>query len=94
MPSNYDAEMIKTAVQTYGTDAQLMQLQEECGELIVALSHFRRGRDGAREEVLQEIGDVMLMLAQAKYILGDDNVDMACMASCEKLCTRLGIEPE
>lgn len=58
----------------------------------MAVSHFRRGRAGGREELLKEIGDVYLMLEQARHILGTDDVDIACMESCEKLCLRLGIE--
>ena len=59
---------------SYGADAQYIQLQEECAELIVALCHFRRGRIGP-EEVCSEIADVRIMIEQAREMLGRKLVD-------------------
>lgn len=86
--SQFNPTLISDAIATYGTAAQLDQLQEEACELSVALSHYRRGRD--KKEVLAEIGDVYLMLAQARKIFGDDQVNEACAASADKLALRLG----
>jgi NTP pyrophosphatase (non-canonical NTP hydrolase) len=48
----------------YGFPAQADILQEECGELIVALSHARRLRPGAEKELLEEAVDVYIMVKQ------------------------------
>lgn len=80
------------AVQTYGTDAQLCQIQEEAAELIAAISHFRRGRQGSREELLDELADMEIMLEQARVIFGDDAVTSAATSKIQRLCERLGTE--
>ena len=80
------------AVQKYGADIQLCQIQEEAAELIAAISHFRRGRKGSREELLHELADMEIMLEQARVIFGDDAVRNAAMPKIERLCSRLGME--
>lgn len=35
-------------------------LKEECAELIIALSHFERNRNGAFNEVLEELSHVLI----------------------------------
>ena len=62
----------KEAVETYGMDAQLRMLQEECGELIVAVGHYLRGRDGALGNLVEEMADVEIMLEQIKIALEVD----------------------
>ena len=88
--SQFDRNLIKEAVAKYGNAAQLDQLQEEACELAVALSHFRRKSRADEREVLAEIGDVYLMLEQARVIFGDDLVNESCAASATKLALRLG----
>jgi NTP pyrophosphatase (non-canonical NTP hydrolase) len=44
---------------------------EECGELIVSLSHFKRGRSDLKS-LAEEIADVTIMLDQLKLIVGAD----------------------
>lgn len=41
--------------------------QEECGELIVAISHYQRAR-GTINDLIEEIADVEIMLGQLKII--------------------------
>ena len=58
----------------YGIDPQLNVLQEECAELIQAVSKYRR--DGMKLEsvpsgLIEEIADVEIMLEQARILLGD-----------------------
>ena len=83
-------QVCASAVQTYGADAQLCQIQEEAAELIAAISHFRRGRQGSREELLDELADMDIMLEQARVIFGDDAVTSAATPKIERLCERLG----
>lgn len=62
----------KEAVETYGIEAQMRMLQEECGELIVAVGHYQRGRDGALGNLIEEMADVEIMLEQIKIALEVD----------------------
>jgi NTP pyrophosphatase (non-canonical NTP hydrolase) len=61
------------AIDKFGQRSQLDMVDEECGELIVALNHFNRKRVGP-EKVAEEIADVILMCAQASRIIGEDLV--------------------
>ncbi len=54
--------LVKRSAEINGEKKQLDQLKEECAELIVALSHFERGRKSA-EAIHEEMVDVMLMIA-------------------------------
>lgn len=54
-------KLIKDAISLYGEDAQLIQTAEEVGELLTALSQYRRGRI-TKDELTVEIADVMIML--------------------------------
>ena len=58
------------AVIKWGVDAQVDMLIEECGELIVALQHFKRGRV---ENVSEEIADVNICLRQITPIFDKNN---------------------
>lgn len=40
--------------------SQSLILREECAELIVALSHFERKREGASNEILEELAHVLI----------------------------------
>lgn len=40
--------------------SQSIILKEECAELIIALSHFERNRNGAFNEVLEELSHVLI----------------------------------
>lgn len=53
----------------YGVQSQRRQLVEECAELIQAISKFERACEGgdfraARDELLGELADVKIMIAQ------------------------------
>lgn len=61
----------------YGYENQSHQLIEECAELIQAVNKFRRahrkgekeGIEIAKDNLVEEIADVELMLDQIKYML-------------------------
>lgn len=63
-------QIIGAAVEKYGTENQMRMLQEECGELIVATSHYLRKREYAEDEVVEELADVIIMCEQIKFALG------------------------
>lgn len=75
------SDLNKENAKYYGYEAQSNQLVEECAELIQAVSKYRRAVAGlgqpvaeekkavALENIIEEIGDVEIMLEQVKYLL-------------------------
>lgn len=63
-------QIMQAAVEKYGKENQMRMLQEECGELIVATSHYIRKREYAEDEVVEELADVLIMCEQIKFALG------------------------
>ena len=63
-------DLFSKALKVFGVNKQLDMLQEECGELIVAVNHFRRGRiDDGCNSLINEIVDVDIMLEQMKRLI-------------------------
>lgn len=66
-----DKRIIKIA-EHYGKDSQLDILQEECSELIQAVSKYRRSNDievFKKMHIEEEIADVEIMISQIKHLL-------------------------
>jgi len=59
------------ALRTWGIDAQLGMVIEECAELIKAINKHWRGKC-TKEELIEECVDVELMIAQMKEYFKDD----------------------
>ena len=57
------------AINCFGVKHQFGMIQEECAELIAALSQYQRKKIGA-DEVIDEIADVMIVALQAALIFG------------------------
>lgn len=70
MPNSPD--IYRDAVEAWGFGPQVDMMIEECGELIVALSHWKRGR---AHNIPEELADVEIMLDQMRYIFGEGAVD-------------------
>lgn len=68
-------EIYKKAMDVWGFDAQARVLQEECAELIVAVSHLNRGREDAIMEVVEELADTYIMVGQITEYLGPDLIE-------------------
>lgn len=64
-------KMLKDAVTTDGLQFCLDALQEECGELVAAISHLRRKRVGDRR-VIEEMANVSLMLDMCRMGMDDE----------------------
>jgi len=56
------------AIEKWGKQAQFIMVQEECMELILAVSRYIRDRV-ASSAVLEEVADVSLMIEQLQVIL-------------------------
>ena len=79
----------KAAVAKYGTTPQLRQLQEECAELIAAISHYLRGRQGSYDELIEEIADVDIMIKQANIALSAYDIECQRTRKLVRLRQRL-----
>ena len=66
--------LYKECMDVWGFEAQSRVAQEECGELITAISHLLRERECGLEEVIEETADVYLMVHQLMYYLGEERV--------------------
>lgn len=60
-------ERLKQIADHYGLDEQLNMLQEECAELIQAVSKYRRKEKLG--DLYEEMTDVKIMLQQVDYLL-------------------------
>ena len=59
-----DTELRKVsiaAIDAWGMDEQLLQLQEEAAELIAAASHYRRGLGGAKNCLIRCMLSLVMM---------------------------------
>ena len=63
-----------SALEFWGIDPQLRIAQEECGELIVAASHFIRNREDSLEKLVEETADVYIMMKQIMKWVGEEKV--------------------
>jgi NTP pyrophosphatase (non-canonical NTP hydrolase) len=68
----------------WGEEAQFDQAIEECAELIAALKHYKRGKVG-KEEVINELADVRLMVGQLSWMFGEEELSSAIDAKLAKL---------
>lgn len=67
-----DEDLIARSAEKNGESAQLDQLIEECGELIVAVRHFKRGRITV-DQLRDEMADALLMITGAEFFTGSIN---------------------
>lgn len=77
LPTTNRPEVLQECVNTYGAEAQVDMAVEEMSELTKALLKYRRkaaqgGKDleAARENILEEVADVIIMLTQLIMIYG------------------------
>jgi NTP pyrophosphatase (non-canonical NTP hydrolase) len=76
-------ESYKRAIALRGNRKQMRMVQEECAELIVAISHFLRhldreevwNKDESVDSLIEETADVFIMIEQMKLMVGPDAVD-------------------
>lgn len=84
-------EICQKAVKTYGKNPQMDMVVEECSELIQAISKNKRGKDN-RENIVEEIADVQIMIDQLKIIFEVSDIEMGIMKlkKLDRLAKRLG----
>lgn len=76
--------LYQAALEKWGEAAQFDQAVEECAEMIAAIKHFRRGKVN-EQAVIDELADVLLMVGQMVYMLGEEPVGAAVEAKIRKL---------
>lgn len=98
LPTTIWPEVLQNAVDTYGKEAQVDIAIEEMSELIKALLKNRRAEhspeawdyEKTRQNIFEEIADVVIMLTQLLMIFGGrDAVQKAINEKVERLATRL-----
>lgn len=80
------------ALKHYGMPHQINILQEECGELVAAISHYRRNREGALDRLISELADVIIMTRQITLSIGPSLVLEAIERKLARLNARLDEE--
>lgn len=75
--------------QHYGEGSQLAILQEECAELIQAVSKIRRDAPGAYEHFVDELADVSIMVQQMVSFMDSDELTAFYKKINEKLNRQL-----
>ena len=91
----------------YGKDRELSLLQEECAELIQAISKYKRAFDrlnenfdntvnGAEEAMIEEIADVEILIDRVKYLcnIDDEDIENIMIKKCKRTIKRLAIKEE
>lgn len=78
------------ALTLWGEEAQIKMAVEECAELIVKIVKLGRFKNGSEiSEVVNEIADVEIMMAQMRLIFGSDAVDDAKKRKLQRLLARI-----
>lgn len=72
------------AINHFGVDHQIDKAIEEMGELITALSRRRLDRS-RREDIAEEIADVIIMANQLRIIYGGQMVDEIVQQKLDRL---------
>lgn len=82
--------LLQRALETWGRHAPIHMVMEETGELLSALGKFTRGR-ATQADLLSEIADVRIMLAQIEVMagLGPEEVEAMIAFKLARLKSRL-----
>jgi len=89
-----EREIYSAAIERWGVATQVMMAMGEFGELIAALNRrICQGR-GDDSDVIDEIADAEIMLAQLRHIFGAERVDERRAEKLTRLGNMLGIDQE
>ena len=67
-------KLYNDAINKWGEDAQVNMMYEECGELITAISQFKRGRT-SHHDVMTELADVSIMVEQIATMMNYEDFE-------------------
>jgi NTP pyrophosphatase (non-canonical NTP hydrolase) len=73
--SQKQEDAMASALENWGLSAQVDQVVEECAELVIALhKHVKRSpKPGTLDNVIDELADVEIMVAQMRVAFGIDD---------------------
>ncbi len=96
MFKDFENEFLLKVIKSFGPNSQLSMLQEECAELIVSISHYKRGRCGPKT-VIDEIADVLILIQQINLYLtkvsnSEEDLREAIIRKTNRLRERLDIQ--
>ena len=91
-----ERKVFTEAIAKYGEDEQMRIAQEECAELIQAISKYHRAQsnpDGrylerAKDNLIEEIADVSIMVDQLKLMVKGSHTEMRA-ARVQRLAIRM-----
>jgi NTP pyrophosphatase (non-canonical NTP hydrolase) len=83
-----DRETFNKAIGTWGVDAQAEMAEEEAAEFVVASKHWTRGKAN-REDVIDELADLRIMVEQMSLVLGQNQVDQRVQEKMDRLRERI-----
>lgn len=86
---NINDDFLSEAIKLFGVNTQLDLIQEECSELITAISHYKRGKQNSSQEVKEELADVIIMIRQASIIFGEKDIQNIIDVKMKRLAKRL-----
>ena len=87
-----DDKILDKAIETWGVEAQLEMVIEECMELALALQKLKRKRGDSNQKianVVDEIADVKIIIRQAEKIFGSEPVNDRVDFKMNRLTERL-----
>lgn len=89
-------KLYREAVSYWGRRKQMRMVQEECAELILAVSHYLRMVDRGEEwnnsgldNLVEETADVLNMAEQLRYMVGTKLVDKVREEKLERVEKKL-----
>jgi NTP pyrophosphatase (non-canonical NTP hydrolase) len=86
-------DILNSAISKWGSAFQILKTVEESAELSTALMHFLLDPPKiSREDVIEEIADVMIMIHQMRLMFGPDAVDRMITQKLRRLRSRLADE--
>ncbi len=77
------------ALNKFGVEPQLRMLQEECAELIVAVSHYCRSRETGLSELKEELADAYIMVGQIIEFVGQEEMKKEIYEKLQKKVRRI-----
>ncbi len=87
-----DGKLLQKAIDTWGVDAQVEMIKEECLELALAIQKFARVRGDKTKkynDIIDEIADVKIMIEQAQKIFSQDLINQRVDYKMNRLKDRL-----
>lgn len=91
--NNKQIKILRKAIKKYGVKHQMLVVQEECAELIQAISKVLRSdvkqQASVYNNLIEELADVEIMSKQMRIIYGSTDIDEAMQKKTQRLERRL-----